>query len=79
LDALPTSLLLLHLDDLPAMAELEDAISRLKTRKAGVLSEIFLELVLCGGLERLFVLMQAVWREGFVLKDWRDAACSQEG
>jgi len=42
----------------------------------GGLSGILQDLVLCGGpvlLERLLVLMQAVWKEGCVFKDWRDA------
>jgi len=73
LDALPTSPPLLHLDD----PLLEDAMSRLKTSKMGGLSEILSELALCGGpilLERLLFLMQAaVWREGCVFKDWKDA------
>ena len=50
--------------------------SRLKARKVGDLSGILSEMVLCGGpvlLERLLVLMQAVWREGCVFKDWSDA------
>ena len=50
---------LLHLDDLPTMAELEDAMSRLKARKAWSLSGILPEIVLCGGsvlIERLLVL-----------------------
>jgi len=48
--------MLLHLDDPLTMALLEDAMSRLKTRKVGGLSEILPELVLCVGpvlLERL--------------------------
>ena len=50
--------------------------SRLRARKAGGLSGILPELVLCGGpvlLDRLLALMQIVWREGCVFKDWRDA------
>ena len=50
--------------------------ARLQTRKAGGLSGILQELVLCGGpvlLNRLLVLMQIVWREGCVFKDWRNA------
>ena len=46
LDAFPSSPPLLHLDDPPTMAELEDAMSRLKARKAGGLSGILPELVL---------------------------------
>jgi len=45
--------------DLPTMAELEDAMSRLKARKAWSLSGILPEIVLCGGsvlIERLLVL-----------------------
>ena len=47
--------------DLPTMAELEDAMSRLKARKAWSLSGILPEMVLCGGsvllaIERLLVL-----------------------
>jgi len=55
------------------MAKLEEALSRWK---AGGLSGIFPELVLCSGpvlLERLLVLMQTVWKGGCVFKDWRDA------
>ena len=58
------------------MAEHEDSIFRLKARKAEGLSGILSEMVLCGGpvlLESLLVLMQAVWREDYVLKNWRDA------
>ena len=40
---------MLHLDDPPTMAELEDAMGRLKARKVGGLSGIFPELVLSGG------------------------------
>ena len=72
LDAFPTSPPLLHLDDPPTITELEDAMSRLKIRKADGLPGILPELVLYGGpvsLRRLLVLMQAVWREGCVLKD----------
>ena len=61
LDAFPASLPLLHLDDPPTMAELEDTMSRLKARKARGLSGILPELVLYGNpvlLDRLFVLMQ---------------------
>ena len=63
LDVFPSSPPLLRLDDPPTMAKLEDAMSRLKARKAGGLSGILPELVLYG---RLFVLMQAVWRDGCV-------------
>ena len=39
---------MLHLDDLPTMEELETALSWLKVRKAGGLSGIPLEMILCG-------------------------------
>ena len=39
----------LHLDDPPTMEELETALSRLKTRKAGGLSEILSKMILCDG------------------------------
>ena len=58
------------------MAELKGAMSRLNTRKARGLSGILPELVLCGSpvlLDRLLVLMQAVWRDGCVFNNWRDA------
>ena len=48
LDTFPSSPPLIHLDDPPTMAELEDAMTRLKARKAGGLSGILPELVLCG-------------------------------
>ena len=74
LDALPTLPPLLHLDNLPTMTELEDAMARLKTRKAGGLSGILPELVLCGGPVLLDRLLATVWRESCVFKkDWRDA------
>ena len=48
----------------------------LKAWKAGDLSGILLQLVLCGTpvlLERLLVLMQAVWSDRCVFKDWGEA------
>ena len=44
-------------------------------RKAGGLSGILPEMILCGGPalhSRLLTLMEAVWREGEVFKDWKD-------
>jgi len=77
LDAMFVSPPLLHLDDpLTMMVELEGAMSRLTARKVGGLSGILPELVLYGGpilLDRLLVLMKAVWREGSVFRDWRNA------
>jgi len=45
LDTFPTSPPLLHLGDPPTMAELKDAMSRLKTRKTGGLSQSWFCLV----------------------------------
>ena len=75
LDAWPVSPSLFRLDDPPTMAKLEAAMSRLKKRKAGGMSGILLELVICSSpvlLDRLPMLMQAVWREGRVPRDWRN-------
>ena len=55
------------------MEEFETALSWLK---AGGLSEILPEMILCGGPvlhDKLLALMEAVWREGEVFRDWRDA------
>ena len=67
---------ILHLDDPPTVEELETALSRLKVKKAGGLSGILPEMILCGGPtlhSRLLTLIEAVWREGEVFKDWKDA------
>ena len=67
---------MLHLDNPPSMEELEAALLRLKPRKANGLSGILPKLILCGGpvlRDKLFPLMKAVWREGEVFRDWRDA------
>ena len=73
--AIPALEPMLHLDDPPIMEELEIVLSRLKVRKVGGLSGIFPEMILCGSTalhSRLLTLMEAVWREGEVFKDWRD-------
>ena len=57
------------------MEELEIALSHLKVRKTGGLSGILPEMILYGGPalhDRLFALMEIVWREGAVFGDWRD-------
>ena len=67
---------MLHLDNPPSMEELETTLSRLKPRKAGGLSGILPELILCGSpilCNKLLTLMRAVQREGEVFRDWRDA------
>ena len=74
--AMPALEPMVHLDDPPTMEELKTALSRLKVRKAGGLSGILPETILCGGPalhSRLLTLMEAVWREGEVFKDWKDA------
>ena len=66
----------LELDHPPTFEELITALSRLKRGKAGGRTGILPELVLYGGsdlLERLLVMMDDVWREEEVVKDWRDA------
>ena len=71
---------MLHLDNPPIMEELKTALSCLKVRKAGGLSGILPEMILCGGPalhSRLLTLMEAVWREGEVFKDWKDAVMYQ--
>jgi len=74
--AVPTLPPLLGYDDPPTSEELEDALSQLKTRRAGGLSGIVPELVLFGGpvlQDRLLALMRRVWDEGRVVEAWRDA------
>ena len=58
------------------MEKLEIALSRFKPRKAGGLSGILPELILCGGPvlhDKLLTLMKAAWREDEVFQDRSDA------
>ena len=57
---------MLRLDDPRTMAELEDAMSRLKARKAGGFSGIRPELVLCGSP----VLLDITCSDASCLKGW---------
>lgn len=64
------------LDRPPSEEELDAALSKLKTRKAGGKSGILPELILHGGAtlwEHLLLLMQEIWKEGTVVASWRDA------
>ena len=66
----------LDLDEPPTEEELENALSKMKKRKAGGKTGILPELVLFGGatlLDRLLELMQAIWKEGEVVADWKNA------
>ena len=59
--AMPVLEPMLHLDNPPSMEELEATLSRLKPRKAGGLSGILPELILCGGpilYDKLLTLMK---------------------
>ena len=59
--AMPVLEPMLHLDNPPSMEELEAALPRLKPRKAGGLSGILPELILCGGpilYDKLLTLMK---------------------
>ena len=66
----------LELDTLPTMRELEEALGKLKTGKAGGKSGIVPELLLHGGMElreRVLQVMQDMWGGGGVVSDWKDA------
>ena len=66
----------LELDHSPTFDELQEALRRLKRRKAGGRAGILPELLLYGGPElhdRLIVLMEDIWKGGTVVKDWKDA------
>ena len=64
------------LDEPPTEEELENALLKMKKRKPGGKTGILPELVLFGGatlLDRLLELMQAIWKEGEVVADWKNA------
>ena len=66
----------LDFDEPPTEEELEAALAKMKRRKAGGKTGILPELVLFGGAvlwDRLLELMQAMWREGEVVTDWKNA------
>ena len=67
---------LLELDSPPSEEELMDAMSKMKKRKAGGKSCILSELITYGGPElwdRILKLMEQVWKDGQVVRDWKDA------
>ena len=71
----------LDLDEPPTEEELEDALFKMKKRKAGGKTGILPEPVLFGGvnlLDRFLVLMQAIWKEGEVVSDWKNAEATEE-
>ena len=60
----------------PTVEELDSALSKLRSGKAGGRTGILPELIVHGGTElweRLLELMQKVWEEQKVVSDWRDA------
>ena len=64
------------LDDLPSSAELVAAMAKMKWGKAEGRTGILPELILCGGPQlhhQLLMLMQEVWKVGYVVQDWKDA------
>ena len=64
------------LDEPPTEEELQLALTKMKRGKAGGKSGILPELVLFGGAvlwDRLLELMRALWKEGEVVTDWKDA------
>ena len=66
----------LELDEPPSYDELVKALTKLKRGKAGGRTGILPELLLLGGGElwdRLLLVMEDVWEEKCVVKDWKDA------
>ena len=66
----------LELDMPPTEEESMQALTKLKMRKAGVKSGVLPELILHGGVDlwdRMLEVMQKVWEEGKVVRDWQDA------
>ena len=76
IDTLPLLPPHLDLDMPPTEEELMQALTNLKMRKAGGKSSVLPELILHGGLylwDRMLEVMQKVWEEGKVVRDWQDA------
>ena len=68
------------LDEPPSYDELVKALSKLKQGKAGGRTGILPELLLLGGCElwdRLLLVMEDVWVEKHVVKDWKDAVITK--
>ena len=76
IDNMPVLTPILELDSPPSEEELSQALSSFKKRKAEGKSGILPELILCGGPElwsRTLKVIQQVWREGRVMRDWQEA------
>ena len=76
IDNMPLLASILELDSPSSEEELPQALSKLRKRKAGGKSGILPELILRGGAElwsRILKLMQQVWEEGRVVREWQDA------
>ena len=76
IDTLPVLPPHLDLDMPPTEEELMQALTKLKMTKAGGKSDVLPELILHGGVDlwdRMLEVMQKVWEEGKVVRDWQDA------
>ena len=75
-DRMPSCEVCSNLDDLPVEEEFENALSKVKVRKAGGTSRISPEMIVAGGAvlhQVLLNLFRQVWGEGCVFDEWRDA------
>ena len=76
IEQMPESAPYHDLDEPPTEEELQLVLTKMKRGKAGGKSGILPELVLFSGAvlwNRLLELMRALWREGEVVTDWKDA------
>ena len=76
IDTLPLLPPHFDLDMPPTEEELMQALTKLKMRKAGGKSDVLPELIHHGGVDlwdRMLEVMQKVWEEGKVVRDWQDA------
>ena len=65
-----------HLDESPTEQEIESALSKLKNGKASGKTDILPEFIKYGGAElwdRILDLVNVVWEEEAVVRDWKDA------
>ena len=75
IDTLPLSPPHLDLDMPPTEEELMQALTKMKMRKAGGKFGVLPEIILHGGIDlwdRMLEVMQKVWEEGKVVRDWQD-------
>ena len=75
-DRMPSCEVRSDLDDPPVEEEFENALSKVKLRKAGGTSRISPEMIVAGGpvLHRVLLnLFKQVWGEGCMFDEWRDA------